>query len=150
VREHYPELSGNDFANMMLPSLVVTGDRDFTEYFSERKDWRADAYRLSPGPKSLLTLFGAAHIFGGISGYDAKEASDENPALVAAIQRITWAYLRSGLYPEDQAWRVVVGEIESGTNPPGTIAHKPSRRPSHKADATCLPTVRCQRPCHRD
>ena len=96
---------------MTTLSLVVTGDQDINPRFSDRKDWRADAYRLSPGPKSLLTLRDAGHIFGGISGYDAKEASDESPALVAQVQRLTWAYLRSALYPGDPAWEKVCTEM---------------------------------------
>ena len=111
--EHYPELGANDFSRMTTLSLVVTGDQDINPRFSNRKDWRADAYRLSPGPKSLLTLRDAGHIFGGISGYDAKEASDENPALVAQVQRLTWAYLRSALYPDDPAWEKVCTEMTS-------------------------------------
>ena len=50
----------------------------------------------SPSPKSLLTLGDAEHIFGGISGYDALETSDENLARVGQVQRLTWAYLRYG------------------------------------------------------
>ena len=111
--EHYPELGANDFGRMTTPALVLTGDQDVNPRFSERRDWRADAYRLSPGPKSLLTLTDAGHIFGGISGYDAKEASDENPALVAQVQRLTWAYLRSALYPDDPAWEEVCAGLTS-------------------------------------
>ena len=36
--------------------------------------------------------------FGGMSGYDAKEAGDESPERVAEVQRITWDYLRTALY----------------------------------------------------
>ena len=111
--EHYPELGANDFSRMTTPALVLTGDQDVNPRFSERRDWRADAYRLSPAPKSLLTLTDAGHIFGGISGYDAKEASDENPALVAQVQRLTWAYLRSALYPGDPAWEEVCAGLTS-------------------------------------
>jgi hypothetical protein len=62
-------------------------------------DWHADPYVLSPGPKSLLTLFDAEHGLGGISGYDVAETTDENPDRVAAVQQLTWAYLRTQLYP---------------------------------------------------
>ncbi len=72
----------------------------------------------------MLTLFGAGHIFGGISGYDAKETSDESPDRVADVLRITWAYLRSNLYPEDSAWSVVVEELASAGHPAGTIQSK--------------------------
>lgn len=102
--EHYPVLRGNDFTGMKMPALVVAGDQDASSLFSDRQDWRTDAYGLSPGPKCLLTMFGGGHLLGGVSGYDAAETSDENPERVAVVQRLTWAYLRSALYPEDPAW----------------------------------------------
>ena len=42
---HYPELGANGFSRMTTPALVVTGEQDFNPRFSERRDWRADAYR---------------------------------------------------------------------------------------------------------
>jgi len=72
--------------------------------FSDVDNWRADAYHQSPGPKDLLTVFGAEHIFGGISGYDAREASDENPERVTFVCETILAYLQSALNPEDRSW----------------------------------------------
>lgn len=122
--ENFPAIGANDFGHMTLPSLVITGTEDFASVFSERKDWRADAYRLSQAPKSLLTLDGAGHLFGGISGYDAKETSDEDPDRVAAVQRITWAYLRSALFPGDDAWATITRELASAVPAIGTIESK--------------------------
>ena len=93
------------FAEMTTPALVVVGDEDASKYLCVRGPaWHADPYRLSTGPKSLLTLYGGEHILGGVSGYDAAETTDESPERVAVIQRMTWAYLRSTLYPGDPAW----------------------------------------------
>ena len=70
----------------------------------------------------MFTVFGSGHLLGGISGYDAAETDDENPERVATVQRLTWAYLRSTLYPEDTAWSVAcdclkglggLGKVES-------------------------------------
>ena len=122
--EHYPEVGACNFSRMTTPALVITGDRDFNPMFSERENWRADAYYLSPAPKSLLTFYGAEHIFGGISGYDAKEASDENPTLVAEAQRITWSYLRTALYPGDNAWNTVAAELADPANLVGRLETK--------------------------
>ena len=36
-------------------------------------------YRLSIGPKCLLTVLNREHGLGGISGYDAAETPDESP-----------------------------------------------------------------------
>lgn len=125
LKEHYPALAAaNDFSSATLPALVITGDEDFSDYFSARKDWRSDAYRLSPSPKSLLFLHGAGHMFGGVSGYDAKETSDESPERVATIQRFTWAYLRSNLYPGDTAWQTVAEAFGKDTNPAGRIENR--------------------------
>ena len=101
------------FAEMTTPALVVAGDRDASTYLTVRGPaWHADPYTLSPGPKSLLTLFGGEHILGGISGYDAAETTDENPERVATIQRMTWAYLRSTLYPGDLAWQAAGAALD--------------------------------------
>ena len=101
--EHFPFMNPS-FADMTTPALVVAGDRDQSLLSVRGPDWFTDPYHLSPGGKSLLTLFGAEHSLGGISGYDAKETTDESPERVALIQRLTWAYLRSALDPEDDSW----------------------------------------------
>ncbi|RWX12874.1 alpha/beta fold hydrolase [Rhizobium leguminosarum] len=113
LAERFPALVNSDFGTMTTPSLVITGSEDVNTDFSERKDWRADAYRLAPSPKSLLFLNGAGHLFGGISGYDAAETSDENPDRVVTVQRVTWAYLWSALYPHDSAWPAVKAQFET-------------------------------------
>lgn len=122
--ENYPDLKHNDFSAMTLPMLVVAGDKDFHPFFSERQDWRADAYRLGPAPKTLLTVFGAEHLYGGISGYDAKEATDEDPQRLADMQRLSWAYLRSALDPQDSAWPVVVEELATADKPVAAVQSK--------------------------
>jgi predicted alpha/beta-hydrolase family hydrolase len=93
------------FAQMRTPTLVVVGDQDTTPDLTSRgADYHADAYFQSPGPKCLLTLPGGEHMLGGITGYDTVETTDENPERVAVVQRMTWAYLRSALYPQDHIW----------------------------------------------
>jgi fermentation-respiration switch protein FrsA (DUF1100 family) len=67
------------FAEMRTPALVVAGDHDQSLLSVRGPDWWTDAYTLSPGDKSLLTLFGAEHSMGGITGYSVTETTDENP-----------------------------------------------------------------------
>lgn len=122
--EHYPVLRSNSFAEMTSPVLVVAGDQDQNDQFASRMDWRADAYALSPGPKSLLTMFGAKHSLGGISGYDVVETRDQDPERLGVVQRLTWAYLQSSLYPGDSAWRTAVAALASRPNPQGKIVTK--------------------------
>ena len=84
-------------------------------------DWRAAANFLSPSPECLLTLFGAEHGLGEVAGYDAAETTDENPRRVAAVQRLTWTYLRSALSPEDRAWDAACAALEDSPDPPGRV-----------------------------
>jgi pimeloyl-ACP methyl ester carboxylesterase len=116
--EHYSFFRQPSFAEMTMPALVVfgDGDKDVSHHLTVRgADWHADPYFLSKGPKCLLTMVGAGHGLGGVAGYDAAETTDESPERVAAIQRLTWAYLRSALYPGDSAWskaRAALAEIK--------------------------------------
>ncbi|MGY2894455.1 alpha/beta hydrolase family protein [Deinococcus sp. UYEF24] len=121
---HYTFLNP-DFSEMTTPTLVVAGDRDVSAHLSTRgADWHADPYTLSPGPKGLLTLFGAEHGLGGVAGYDAKETTDESPERVLAVQQLTWAYLRSTLFPQDNAWADSVTALRTSPNPLGRIECK--------------------------
>ncbi|MFH8349153.1 alpha/beta hydrolase family protein [Streptomyces sp. NPDC018045] len=125
IAEVLPFLRAMDFSKMATPTLVVAGDQDDSPHLTARgPDWHADPYVLSPGPKSLLTLFGADHGLGGIAGYDVAETTDENPERVSAVQRLTWAYLRSELYPGDPAWQAARDALASGPDPLGRIESK--------------------------
>lgn len=110
-----------DFSTMTTPALVVAGDKDDSSHFTDMgPDWHADPYTLAPAPKTLLTLFGAEHGLGGIAGYDAAETTDENPGMVAALARLTAAYLRSQLTPGDDSWQTARKELTTG---PDTVGH---------------------------
>ncbi|MEI9939023.1 MAG: chlorophyllase [Pseudomonadota bacterium] len=104
AKEHLPYLNSS-FEHLTTPTLVVAGDNDRSPLTVRGPDWFTDPYTLSPGAQGLLTLFGGEHLLGGISGYDAKETTDENPERVALVQRMTWAFLQSALNPGDVAWR---------------------------------------------
>lgn len=112
------------FADMTTPTLVIAGDRDQSALSVRGPDWFTDPYFLSPGPKSLLTLFGAEHSLGGIPGYTVTETTDEHPGRVALIQRLTWAYIRSALYPADPSWPAASAEFVESTDPLGRIESK--------------------------
>lgn len=117
--EHYPALKYVNFEQMKGAALVVAGDKDLNPYFSDRLSYRWDAYTHSPaGNKTLLTLLGGAeHMLGGISGYDCKETTDENPARVAALRALVCAYLRSQLYPGDRSWNDAVALLQKSEAP---------------------------------
>lgn len=120
-----PFLLTTDFSTMTTPALVIAGDKDDSAHLTVRgAGWHADPYVLSPGPKTLLTLSGAEHGLGGIAGYDVAETTDEDPARLSAVQRLTWAYLRSALYAGDPAWRAARDELASGPGPQGVVESK--------------------------
>jgi len=122
---NYAFFSSVDFSTMTTPALVVAGDNDPSTYLTVRgPSWHADPYFLAPGPKSLLTLFGAGHGLGGVAGYDAAETTDESPARVAAVARLAAAYLRSSLFPGDSSWRAAVDALAAGPEALGKVESK--------------------------
>lgn len=123
--EAFAFMTTTDFSTMTTPALVVAGDKDDSAHLTVRgPDWHADPYALAPGPKALLTLFGGEHGLGGVSGYDVAETTDEDPGRVSAVQRLTWAYLRSELYPGDAAWRTARAALAAGPAPLGRVEVK--------------------------
>ena len=111
--ENYPFFRHPSFTEMTKPTLVVVGDSDVNPRLTVRgADWHVAPYSLSTGPKSLLTLIDGKHGLGGIAGYDVAETTDESPERVAVVQRLTWAYLRSILDPEDSAWSAACMALE--------------------------------------
>ncbi|MEU2192149.1 chlorophyllase [Streptomyces fimicarius] len=125
MAEMLPFLTTADFSRMASPTLVVNGEKDGSTHLTVRGPaWHTDPYTLSPGPKTLLTLFDAEHGLGGISGYDVAETTDESPARVAALARLSWAYLRSRLYADDTAWQAAREALASGPDAFGRVESK--------------------------
>lgn len=122
--ENYSALNP-DFSHMTTPALVVAGDADINPHLNVRgAAWHADPYHLSPGPKCLLTLAGGGHGLGGIAGYDAKETTDEDPDRLGAVQRLSWAYLRSALDPADPAWSAACAALQGSAKSLGSVESK--------------------------
>ncbi|MEU8825129.1 chlorophyllase [Streptomyces sp. NPDC048636] len=125
VAENYSFFLTMDFSRMTAPALVVAGDKDSSTHLTVRgPDWHTDPYVLSPGPKSLLTLFDAEHGLGGVSGYDVAETTDENPERVSVVQRLTCAYLRSELHPGNTAWQTARETLAADSHPLGRVESK--------------------------
>jgi predicted dienelactone hydrolase len=123
--EHYSFFLTTDFTTMTAPALVVAGDKDASAHLTVRgPEWHTDPYYLSPGPKSLLILFGAEHGLGGIAGYDAAETTDEDPERVATVGQLTSAYLRTELYPGDPAWLSAREALAAAPSPLGRVESK--------------------------
>ncbi|MBB5790396.1 alpha/beta hydrolase family protein [Jiangella mangrovi] len=125
VAELYPALNAPDFSTMRTPALVVAGDRDLSTAFTDLgASWRMDAYFLAPAPKSLLTVFDGEHQLGGICGYDSVLTTDENPQRVAAVGRLTSAYLRTAFNRTDPAWQQARDALTTGANAIGQVDSK--------------------------
>jgi dienelactone hydrolase len=120
---HFPHLN-QSYTTMTTPTLVVAGDHDNSPLTVRGPDWFRDAYTLSPGANWLVTLFGAEHMLGGISGYLVTETTDENPDRVAAVQQLTWAYLRCALYPGDTAWATACTGLMASVDSLGRVEGK--------------------------
>jgi hypothetical protein len=121
--EHFPFMNPT-FAAMTTPALVVAGDHDPSALSTRGPDWFTDPYTLSPGDKSLLTLYGAEHTLGGIAGHAVAETTDESPDRVALIQRVTCAYLRTALDLDHTSWATARAELQKDANPLGDIQAK--------------------------
>ena len=99
------------FATMTPPVLVVAGDRDQSHLSTRGPDWFTDPYVHSPGPKGLLTVYGGEHSLGGIVGHEVAETTDESPARVAMIQRVSTGFLRGALGVSGEMWAEGPGEL---------------------------------------
>ncbi|MGC5774059.1 alpha/beta hydrolase family protein [Paenibacillus pabuli] len=121
--EHFPFMNPS-FADMSTPTLVIAGDHDQSPLSTRGPDWFTDPYFLSPGSKSLLTLFGAEHSLGGIPGYNVTETTDESPERVALIQRLSLAYLHNALDLDTSSWPAALAALEESESPLGRIESK--------------------------
>ncbi|GAA2693543.1 MULTISPECIES: alpha/beta fold hydrolase [Actinosynnema] len=111
--EHFPFMSPS-FAELTTPALVVAGDADQSALTATRgPDWFTDAFHHAPGATHLLTLVGGEHTLGGIQGRGAAATTDENPERVAAIARLTTAYLLGALGGDDAAWTVESSALDA-------------------------------------
>jgi predicted dienelactone hydrolase len=120
-----PFFTTTDYSTMTTPALVVAGDQDDSKHFTDiGPDWHTDTYHLAPAPKTLLTLFGAEHLLGGISGYDAEETTDENPERVTALAHLTSAYLHTHFQPDNHTWHTACQALTTGTDPTARVESK--------------------------
>jgi dienelactone hydrolase len=112
------------FEQMTKPTLVIAGDKDKSMLSTRGADWFTDAYTRSSNNKWLITLFGGEHLLGGISGYNVKETTDENPERVVVVQQLTLAYLHGTLYPEQEVWSKTTNKLMSSSNALGKVESK--------------------------
>jgi pimeloyl-ACP methyl ester carboxylesterase len=123
AKEHFPHLN-QSYAEMNVKTLVIAGDKDVSPLTVQGPEWFTDAFYNSPGANQLVVLSGGEHMLGGISGYLVNETTDENPDRVLAVQRLTWAYLISALYPGNSAWETTCSWFLDDPNQHGKVIGK--------------------------
>ncbi|WP_326743257.1 alpha/beta hydrolase family protein [Streptomyces sp. NBC_01768] len=111
--EHLPFMRP-DYSTMTTPALVVAGGKDRSQLSTRGPEWFTDAYRLSPSPKSLLTIAEGEHTLGGIAGEMVAETTDEDPARVALVADAVSAYLLDALKLNSAAWTTLDNATEAG------------------------------------
>jgi predicted dienelactone hydrolase len=121
--EQFPFMNPS-FETLTTRALVVVGDRDDSPLTVRGPEWTADPYHLSPGAEALLTLFGGEHSLGGIPGWEVAETTDESPARVALVQRVTTAWLRHALDLGSGDWEAATAELATAVEPLGRIETK--------------------------
>ena len=121
--ENFPFMNPS-FDALTLPTLVVAGDHDQSMLSTRGPDWFTDPYRLSPGAKKLLTVFGGEHSLGGIQGYHDTATTDEDPERVALIQEATWAYLLDALELDSGPWATIQKSLADQADPAGRVESK--------------------------
>ncbi|MDQ0605721.1 putative dienelactone hydrolase [Streptomyces canus] len=125
MAHQWPIIGAVDFSTMTTPALIVAGDKDDPQHFTDMgPDWHTDPYTLAPAPKTLLTLFDAEHGLGGIAGYDAAETTDENPERVTALAHLTASYLHTQLHPGAPTWQTACEALMAGPDPVGRTESK--------------------------
>jgi len=112
--EHLPFMRP-DYSTMRTRALVVAGGKDQSAMSTRGPDWFTDAYHLSPGPKSLLTVADGEHTLGGIAGERVAETTDEDPARVALVADAVSAYLLDALGLDPARWAALRAGDGGGT-----------------------------------
>jgi pimeloyl-ACP methyl ester carboxylesterase len=118
--EHFSFMSP-DFTQMTPPALLVAGSQDQSLLSTRGPDWWTDGYVQSPGAKSLLTLSGATHSLGGITGYTVTATTDENPERVALLARVSLAYMRDALGIDGADWTAEQKALSGDASPLGHL-----------------------------
>ena len=106
---------------MTTPTLVVAGDKDQSALTVRGPEWFTDSYVLSPGTQEPAHPVRGRALARRHRRVHVTETTDESPERVALIQRLTWAYLRSALYPADPSWSAACAELTQSPDPLGRI-----------------------------
>ncbi len=112
------------FEPLTTRALAVAGDHDQSFLSPRGPDWFTDGFRLSPGVRDLLVLFGGEHSLGGVSGYEVAATTDEDPDRLALVQRVTSAYLRTALGVEGSSWTTATAAVAEHAGSVGRLDSK--------------------------
>lgn len=110
-----------DFGSLTTRTMVVCGSADNPRFTDRGPEWHADPYHLAPGGEALLTIKGAGHGLGGISGLDAKETETEDPDMLEATKRLTLAWLRHALGLTPSTWDAACASLDGEAAPLASV-----------------------------
>jgi predicted dienelactone hydrolase len=110
-----------DFDELRTPTLVVAGDHDQSMLSTRGPDWFTDVYRLSPGARALVTLFGGEHSLGGIQAYSSTDTTDESPERVDLVRRASTAFLERALGVDADAWDELAASVAAEADAVGRV-----------------------------
>ncbi len=114
---------GAQTASTLLGARVLDADGEPCEDLRD-PPVRAGVLLAVTGLGDQLTPFAAEHSLGGIVGYGVAETTDENPARVAMIQRLTSAYLRSALGVDDTDRKEALTALDEDPDAMGAVRSK--------------------------
>ena len=125
LAEQFFPFMNPSFEHFTAPTLFIAGDADQSALSTRGPDWWTDAYRNTEGQKSLITVYGATHAFGGIHAYGTiPQTPTDNPATVALVQHATTTYLQSALGVNTSAWPQAQAAIAGDPAPAARVATK--------------------------
>ncbi len=123
AKDHFPFMNP-DFSGMTMQSLVICGDKDQSPLSTRGPEWWREAYDLAPGSEALFTLFDAEHPLGGINTYESEQQSNASRSRVAAVQRVTTAFLSHALSDDGGAWNKERATAKAGGDADGRLECK--------------------------
>lgn len=123
ANDHFPFMNP-DFSGLTTPSLMIGGDMDQSPLSIRGPEWWREAYELAPGGEALFTVIGAEHSLGGIHSYESEQLHDASRSRVAAVQRVTTAFLHHALSGNNDAWDKERATAQAGGDPEGRLECK--------------------------
>ena len=101
-----PLLRAEDFATLLVPTLVTVGTEDLKQSAISGYRWRREPYDLIPAEnRYLLVLQGADHYLGGLVCRDDLPHAAQGPQWLSLFNEVTLAFMDAALQRDSSAPR---------------------------------------------